>query len=187
VIKEPIALALVRKPDGTLLALQGLGKLDLPGVHVPPGARLEVILEKKLLALGVSAPRLFFRWGAIAYWGGVQTPVSVFEAARWTGTPTEDCSWATEVEIAKGPRSALYRRLFEKLRLGVQGRTEDAATVILEGASGKPRPTPCPKCGAGMRLRNRRVGAPALWDCGVCASSWSLAHGAFARESPVGG
>jgi ribosomal protein L37AE/L43A len=187
VIKEPIALALVRCPDGLLLALQGLQKLDLPGSHAPPGVRLEVALERRLAVLGIAVSRFIFRWGAVAYWGGDQRPVSVFDARGWTGTPSEDCSWASEEEIACGARALLYRRLFEKLRSGGAPRVEDASSVILEATTTKPQ-TFCPRCGATMRLRNGRMCDPLRWDCRACACAWTLAGGAFARiEALVGG
>jgi len=184
VIKAPIALALVRKPEGELLCLQGLGKVDLPGDHVTPGVRLEVVLERKLASLGIHAPRLFFRWGAVCVWRGDQRPVQVFEARGWTGTPSDVCSWATEEEIAKGPRQLLYRHLFEKLSEG--GASAEAGTLIAEGALFTKPQTFCPRCGSAMKLRRRRPTDPAAWDCRSCASGWQLAAGSLMQIPAIG-
>ena len=184
-IQAPIALALVRRADGLLLTLQGLMKVDLPGTHARPGARLEHELARRLEELGILAPRLVLRWGAVAVWGGNQRPISVFDARGWAGTPSEVASWSTEAEIARGARQEVYRRLFAKLREGGDRPAEDASGLILEAPTRKPS-TCCPKCGVSMRLRNRLVGNPPRWDCAACSSSFELRGGVFERTSPPG-
>lgn len=181
-VKEPIALALVRRQDGLLLTLQGLMKLDLPGTHVEPGARLESALAKRLTQLGVFAPRLHFRWSAVASWGGNMRPISVYEAANWSGTPSEECTWSKEEEISRGQRAEVYRRCFAKLKMTEQTRGDQGAAGTLEAALEKPRPYPCPRCASGLILRRRRPGEEAKFDCIACASSYALRGGALQRS-----
>ena len=187
VFHPPIALAIVRRSDGQLLTLQGLLKRDLPGSHLKVGQIAAPTLTSRLLALGVSAPRLVFRWQALAGWGGNPRPVSVYEAAGWSGTPTEECSWSTQEEITAGARAALYRRLFEKLASGGPPRTEDASQVIVEAPFAKPGATSCPRCGSAMRLRNRKPREEVSFDCSACASSYRLRRGGLERIPSLGG
>ena len=176
-LKEPIALALVRRPDGLLLTLPGLAKVDLPGTHVKAGASLEGALRGKLLDLGVHAPRLVYRWGALAGYMGNPRPVSVFEAVGWTGTPTEVCDWSAETEITRSVRAELYRRLFAKLREG--GRTvAEKGLVVAEDKQEKPRPYPCPKCRSGLIVRPR-LKAETRYECRTCSSFWMVVDGAM--------
>lgn len=187
-LENPIALALVRRADARVLTLPGLQKLDLLGAHVPIGVRAEASLAKKLLNHGVSARSLVLRWQAVAGWAqGKARPVMVYEATAWTGEPTVECVWSTEEEVCRGARSELYRRFFAKLKdLGGDRGSEDASGVILEAPFAKPAPTRCPKCGDTMRLRNRKPGQAAVWDCSGCESSWGLAGASLARVPAIG-
>lgn len=186
-LKDPIALALVRRSDGKLLSLQGLLKVDLPGTYVIPGARLEHVLSRKLEDLGVHGARLIFRWGAVAGWGTDNPrPVSVYDALKWSGTPSQECMWSTEQELQRGPRADLYRRLFAKLREGGEASV-DKSGLILDAPLTKPRPYPCPKCSSGLALRNRKPGEPISYDCPACMSSFGIDCGELQRIPPIGG
>jgi hypothetical protein len=186
-VQPPIALALVPRADGHFLTLAGLQKVDLPSAKPPPGIRLESELAKKLATLGVHGARLVFRWGAYSVWSGNIRPVHVFEAQGWSGTPTEECLWSTPAEICRGPRTELYKRLFAKLGVGGEARFENASPLIVEaGTERKPPEAKCPKCKSGLRLRNRRPGEEARWDCRSCSSSWGLSGTELQRVPPVG-
>lgn len=185
-IQAPIALAVVRRSDGLLLTLQGLQKLDLPSAKHSQGTQLEVSMAQRLAELGVFTPRLVFRWGAFSAWANSVKPVHVFEAPNWSGTPSEEAGWSTEEEIARGQRTELYARLFAKLRSGGASRFESASPVILEAGQAKKPVSSCPKCRATLKLRNRKPGEAARWDCRSCSSSWELGRGELRRCPPVG-
>lgn len=184
---EPIALALVRRSDGHLLTLQGLMKVDLPGTHVAPGQGQESSLTRRLELLGVFAPRLRFRWSAVVAWRGSMRPVSVFEADGWSGTPTEECSWSTEEELSRGQRAEVYRRCFAKIRWSASTRSDEGAAGTSEAPIEKPRPHPCPRCGAGLVLRKRRIGEEASFACITCASSYVIRSGVLQRAASSAG
>lgn len=174
-VETPIALALVARQDGRYATLEGLGKLDLPGTHVPPGCRLERVLERRLEQLGVYAPKLVLRWSGSAGWAGSIRPVSAFEAVGWSGTPKRDVSWSTREEICAGVRAALYQRLFE--RVGARHLPKDDA-VPIEAQIAKAR---CPKCSDKLTPRRRLFGVSPRFDCLTCATSWELGGGELAR------
>lgn len=188
--KDPIALALVRRSDGQLLTLQGFLKVDLPATAVLPAASATHLLAKKLASLGVfiHPELLVFRWQAVVGWGGDNPrPIYVYDArSLWSGTPIEMCGWSTEEEISRGQRTEVYKRLFAKLREG-GAPSKDTNGVIRELPVQKPSKHPCPKCNAGLNLRNRRPGEEVRYDCFACASSFGLLNGALERIAPIAG
>jgi hypothetical protein len=177
-LETPIALALVRDAQQNILTLQGLLKVDFPGIHVRPGENDVAALRARLAFLGVYAPRLSLLWQAVALWAGKQRPVTVYDAPGWSGTPTEVCLWSTEEEVTRGQRAELYRRFFGRMRERAEAR--DHATLA-ELPLEKPRSAPCPRCGSSLRLRNRRPGQEVRFDCRACMSAFALRAGAFCR------
>jgi hypothetical protein len=179
-IQAPIALALVRRADGLILTLQGMLKVDLPGIHVRPSEDQVQALRARLQQFGVYAPRLTLLWQLVAQWAGNQRPVSFYDASGWSGTPTEMTSWSPEEDITKGQRAEVYRVFFTRMR--ERARPVDVQTVMpKEAPLAKPAPARCPRCGCSLKLRNRKPGSEPRFDCGGCRSAYELRSGSLER------
>jgi ribosomal protein S27AE len=178
--QPPIALALVRRSDGQILTLPGLLKVDLPASYVQITDNPVRAITSRLQQLGVYAPRLRVLWQCMAGWGGAKArPVTIYDAAGWSGTPTEQCGWSTEEEICRGQRADLYRRFFGRVR--ERGEARDSGVLLIERPLEKPKAPACPRCGAGLRLRNRKPGEATRFDCGACRSAYEFRYNALER------
>jgi hypothetical protein len=115
VIRAPVIMGLVRRPDGLVLVLWGVKQVDLPAVLLKPGEEPADVLRAKLRTVGVEAKTLNLRWsGAVSMGGGIR-PVSVYEAVEWSGEP-HGHDWAREEQVCCGTNAATYRVLFARLR-----------------------------------------------------------------------
>ena len=118
-MRDPVAMALVRRPSGELLALYGQQGFDLPYATLLPGEQPITTAERRLREYGVVLHAGRIRWSAVAYWNGAQRPLTLVVADRWDAA-WEDAriTWVREWVLARGWRAALYKLLFERVAQG---------------------------------------------------------------------